>query len=113
MKMSESEILAIANPIMDNLMDASTVINHAQHIKDYTQRMKDITTEEHLQKVCESYQEEKGFFTDREYIALFKRPDSAVIVWKQFFSKVEGEFIAEVLLVYRDKRFLVDHAMVF
>ena len=51
-KMSESEILSIANPIMDNLMDASTDIDHERHIKDFTDRMKAIVTKEQLQKVC-------------------------------------------------------------
>jgi hypothetical protein len=38
--MSENDILDIANPIMDNLMDASTKIDHARHIQDFTDRMK-------------------------------------------------------------------------
>ena len=41
-KMSESEILDIANPIMDNLMEASTRIDHERHIRDFTDRMKKI-----------------------------------------------------------------------
>jgi hypothetical protein len=59
--MSEDEILRIANPIMDNLMDASTAIDHARHIRDFTERMKAIVTKEYLQKVCEKYQQEKGY----------------------------------------------------
>jgi hypothetical protein len=112
-KMSEAEILSIANPIMNNLMDASTVIDYERHIQDFTDRMKAIVTKEYLQKVCEQYQKEKGFFTNRELVAVFKRPDSAVIVWKQFFSKAQGEFVAELVLVNKNGKYLVDHAMVF
>jgi hypothetical protein len=36
--MSDSQILAIANPIMDNLMDASTAIDHERHVRDFTPR---------------------------------------------------------------------------
>ena len=39
-QMSEKEILDIANPIMDNLMDTSTKIDHEFHIRDLTNRMK-------------------------------------------------------------------------
>ena len=42
--MSEDEILRIANPIMDNLMDASTAIDHERHIRDFSDRMKAIVT---------------------------------------------------------------------
>jgi hypothetical protein len=37
LKMSESEILAIASPIMDNLMQASTDIDHERHVRDFTE----------------------------------------------------------------------------
>ena len=37
--MSDDEILRVANPIMDNLMDASTAIDHGRHIRDFSDRM--------------------------------------------------------------------------
>ncbi|EKF75154.1 hypothetical protein A11A3_04220 [Alcanivorax hongdengensis A-11-3] len=112
-KMSENEILAIATPIMDNLMEASTKIDHEAHIRDFTDRMKKIVTKEYLQKVCLQYQKEKGFFSERKPVAVFKRPDSAAIIWKQSFTKAKGEFVAEMVLVNQNGRFLCDHAMVF
>ncbi|WP_159820568.1 hypothetical protein [Colwellia sp. 20A7] len=113
MKMSDQEILAIATPIMDNLMQASTDINHAKHVQDFTDRAKAIVTKEHLAWVCEKYQSEKGTWGKRELIAVLKRPDSAAIIWKQLCSKVEGEYVAEIVLTHQNGRFLVDHAMVF
>jgi uncharacterized glyoxalase superfamily protein PhnB len=38
--MSDQEILRVANPIMSNLMDASTAIDHERHIRDFSDRMK-------------------------------------------------------------------------
>jgi hypothetical protein len=110
--MSDDQILAIANPIMDNLMDASAAIDHTRHVKDFTDRAKNIVTPEHLRRVCEQYQREKGFFSRREPVAVFKRPGAVAIIWKQWFTKVSGEYVAEMLLVERDGRYLVDHVMV-
>ncbi len=113
LNMSEKEILAIATPIMDNLMQASTDIDHAKHVQDFTERAKAIVTKEHLARVCTQYQSEKGTWGKREPIAVLRRPDSAAIIFKQLCSKVEGEYVAEIVLVHQDDRFLVDHAMVF
>ncbi|MEK6633985.1 MAG: hypothetical protein AABY94_11735 [Nitrospirota bacterium] len=112
-EMSENEILDIANPIMDNLMDASTKIDHERHVRDFTERMRSIVTKKYLQKVCEKYQAEKGFFTDRKPVAVFKRPSSAAIIWKQSFTKAQGEFVAEMVLVHQNGKYLCGHAMVF
>ena len=109
---SDEEILKVATPIMDNLMDASTAIDHERR-KDFTERAKSVVTKEHLQKVCEKYQSEKGFFGKREFVAIFRRPQSVVIVWKQWFTKQRGEFVAELLLVENNGRYLVDHVLVF
>ena len=112
-KLSEQQIWDIANPIMDNLMDASTQLDHARHVRDFTDRMKAIVTPAYLQHVCQQYQAEKGYFSHRVPVAVFRRPDSAAIVWKQSFTKVPGEFVADMVFVHQDGRYLVDHAMVF
>lgn len=112
-QLSEQEIWDIANPIMDNLMEASTNIDHENHVKDFTDRAKNIVTREHLEKVCQCYQEQKGTWLNREPVAIFKRPNSVAVIWKQFCSKAKGEYVAEIVLVHNGDRFLVDHAMVF
>ena len=76
----ESKISSMANEMMDNLMDASTSIDHARHVKDFTDRLKNIVTKEHLIKVCEKYQKEKGFFAERKLITVLRRPNSAIII---------------------------------
>ncbi len=111
--MTDQQIWDIANPIMDNLMDASTHIDHARHVRDCTARMRSIVTADYLALVCKQYQSEKGFFTTRIPVAVFKRPNSAALVWKQYFSKAPGEFVAEMVLVKEGDKYLVDHAMVF
>jgi hypothetical protein len=110
---SDAEILEIENPIMDNLMDASTAIDHERHVENFTERLKAIVTKEHLEKVCRQYQSEKGCFGDRKAVAIFRRPHSVVIVWKQRFTKQAGEYVAEMVLVENGSRCLVDHVMVF
>jgi hypothetical protein len=110
---SDDEIMKVVNPIMDNLMDASTAIDHERHVRDFTDRIKAIVTKEHLQKVCEKYQAERGFFSKRELVAVFRRPQSIAVVWRQGFTKVPGEFVAELVLIQSGDRYLVDHVVVF
>lgn len=111
--MSEQQLWAIADPIMDNLMDASTQLDHARHGRDFTGRLKAIITPDYFQCVCQQYQAEKGYFTTRTPVAVFRRPDSVALVWKQSFTKAPGEFVAEMVLVHWDERYWVDHVMVF
>jgi hypothetical protein len=110
---SDEEILAVADPIMDNLMEASTAIDYERHIRDFTDRAKDVLSKSALDSICNEYQSTKGFFAQRKFVAAFRRPESVAIVWRQTFTKASGEFVAELVLVQKGGRYLVDHVMVF
>ena len=110
---SDAEILAVVNPIMDNLMDASTAIDYDRHVRDFTDRAKSVMPKELLRAICKEYQNSKGFFARREFVAVFRRTDSVAVVWRQWFTRQPGEFVAELVLVQRDGKYLVDHVMVF
>ena len=111
--MSDSEILAIADPLMATLMEGSRRIDHAMHTRDFTDRLKKIVTPERLQDMCKDYQARIGFFTEREFVALFRREKSVAVVWRQYSSKTSDEYVAEIVIVEQDGRYLVDHAMIF
>jgi hypothetical protein len=110
---SDDEILSVANPIMDNLMDASTMIDYERHIRDFSDRLKNILSKERLEWICRDYQSTKGFFAGRQFVAIFRRPDSVAVIWKQRFTKQTGDFVAEMVLIQQSGRYLVDHVMVF
>ena len=110
---SDAEILAVADPIMDNLMAASAAIDYDRHIQDFTDRLKSCLSQDQLQRICADYKSAKGEFAEREFVATFRRPDSVAIVWKQRFTRQPGDFVAEMVLVQSGGRYLVDHVMVF
>lgn len=110
---SDEEILAVADPIMDNLMEASTTIDYERHTRDFTERAKSVLSKSALESICAQYQSTKGFFAQRKFVAAFKRPESVAVVWRQTFTKAPGEFVAELVLVQQGGKYLVDHVMVF
>jgi hypothetical protein len=112
-ELSDQEILVAVEPIMDNLMQGSTDINHAKHTRDFTDRLKCIVTPARLAAMCADYQSRIGFFGRREFVALFRRQASVAVVWKQYCSKSPDEFVAEAVFVLDGDRWLVDHAMIF
>lgn len=110
---SDAEILAVVEPIMDRLMAASTAIDYAGHVRDFTPRLLAQLPPERFETLCHAYQTERGTFAGREVVAVFRRPASIAVIWRQGFNRVAGEFVAELVLVEQDGRYLVDHVMVF
>ena len=112
LEQSDDKILTIINPIMDNLMDASTEINYQKHIKDFSLRILNHISSEGFEEMCKDYQNKKGFFTNRQFIFLFKRESSIAVVWKQSFTKVKGDFIAEAIFIEENNKVVVDHVLI-
>jgi hypothetical protein len=46
-------------------------------------------------------------------VAIFRRADPIAVVWKQWLSKTDDKFVAELVLVEADGRYLVDHVVFF
>jgi hypothetical protein len=108
----DAELLAIANPIMDNLMDASTDRDYARHVRDFSDRAKQSLDEATFLRICQQYRQERGFFTTRELLGILRRPHSVVLVWRQQFSKAEGQYLAEFFLSNSTSRPQVERVMV-
>lgn len=50
---------------------------------------------------------------EQEYAKHIRRPDSFAIVWPQTFSKIKGDYVAELVLIEEEGNLVVDHVMVF
>ena len=111
--LTDGEILKIVEPLMTNLMEGSTEINHAKHTRDFTDRLLCVVTPEHLRWVCNDYQTKWGVFLQREFVALFRRSDSIAVIWRQFCSRSPDVRVAEAVFVSQGDRIKIDHVLVF
>ena len=112
LKMSDEDIMAIVNPIMNNLMQASTDIDHKQHVRDFSDRLKSIVTEDHLKEVCKTYQKSLGFFAKRELVGIFRKKHDVRVFWRQWHTKSEDEYVAYIAVQQKNDTFEVINVMV-
>ena len=80
LEMDEGKILSIADPIMDNCLKGSNENNHAKHVKDFTERMRNIVKPENLK--MQLSHEPRAFFTNRKFVHIFRWQSSSGVVWK-------------------------------
>lgn len=110
LEMDDERILGIVDPIMDNCLNGSNENNHAKHVRDFTERMRNIVTPENLK--MQLSHEPLAFFTNREFVHLFRRQSSIGVVWKQYISTNNDELMNQAIFVEKDGEILIDHCMV-
>ena len=109
---TDVETLAIIEPLMDNCLAGSIERDHAKHVRDFTDRLQAIVTPENLAAQLESGQPTNVYFAERELIGIFRRPGRVGVVWRQFLTKAEGEFVNHAVFVEKDGRVLIDHCLI-
>jgi hypothetical protein len=110
LEMDDERILGIVDPIMDSCLNGSNENNHAKHVRDFTERMRNIVTPENLK--MQLSHEPRAFFTNREFVHLFRRQSSIGVVWKQYISTNNDELMNQAIFVEKDGEILIDHCMV-
>jgi len=100
-QMSDTEILDLAKPIMDNLIEGSTEEDWSKHTRDFTDRIKASLSEEELLKQCKFYKSKFGNFDKRSPVGITRHPDYVNTIWKQEMTESSGEFMAILTLVER------------
>ena len=111
--LTDSQIYDIIEPLIDNMLEGSTQIDHAKHVRDFTERLKVIVTDENLSQQCADYQRHVGYFKRREQVAIFRRKHSLAATWRLFFTKSEDEFVLEAMFVQRGDSIQIEHCMIF
>ncbi|MEM7180742.1 MAG: hypothetical protein AAF518_07510 [Spirochaetota bacterium] len=107
---SDADILRIIEPLMDNCLAGSNEGDHARHVRDFTDRLRNIVTPENLKAQLEY--RPHGEFTKREFVALFRKRDAVGVVWRQWISANDDEFVNHAIFVERDGRVLIDHCLI-
>ncbi len=99
---TNDEILKIAEPIWDDIIRAG----NEQDWDLFSKYMpKEIVTEDHRKDV-ENQWSNNDLLTSltvrREFIDILRRKDCVVVLWKQWSTKVEGEFLGRLYLQTRN-----------
>ena len=111
---SDSAIMAIADPLMDNLMQASDDIDFERHVRDFTPRLKALVRKDGFARVCREFQGHFGKYGERTPVAIFRRKDSVAVVWRQSCEESTDQLVAPINIVEGPgDTYLVDHALVY
>ena len=106
-KLSDKEILDIANPLMDNLMEGSSEGDCEKLTRDFTDRLKSVVTKDSFEK--QMAENTLGDFAKRELLSIIHKKNSIFVLWKQWFTESNDEFLAEIIIIHKDGKLLVDH----
>lgn len=95
---TDEEILKIADPIWDNLIGGSNEMDYQKISKDFSKSMLEGADENNLRRHWETNDVLTSLSTRREYLGCLRRGRFVTVLWKQLSFKIQGDFLAKLVL---------------
>ena len=111
--MSDDEIMEIANPIWDSLVQASNKKDYGGFTKHFAKDMLFGANEVEIGKQWASNKMLTTLSTDREYFGCLRRKDHVTILFKQTSTEMPGEYLGRLVLGIEDDSVKVFGATIF
>jgi len=100
---SDAEILAYADPFLDNIIEASNELDYARFTRDLSRGFKSAFSEKEFVEQQQLCLDKFGKISKkREFIRCIRRQQSVSVLWVTAFEKLEGEVLAAMQLDEED-----------
>ena len=100
---SDAEILAYAEPFLDNIIEASNELDYVRFSRNLSDSFKNAFTEQEFIAQQAACLEKFGKISkNREFIRCIRRQQSVSVLWVSAFEKLDGEVLAAMQLDEED-----------
>ena len=110
---TNDEILEIANPMWDDLVESSNKRNYLGFIKHFSKEMLFGANEVEIGKQWAANKMLTSLSQERVFFGCLRRNEHVTVLFKQTSSEVEGEYLGRLVLGIEDESIKVFGATIF
>jgi len=113
LEMTDEEILEIANPMWDDLVESSNKRDYLGFIKHFSKEMLMGANEIEIGKQWTKNKVLSSLSIEREHLGCLRRGDYITILYKQTSTEVPGEFLGRLVLGIEEDEVKIFGATIF
>lgn len=110
---TDEEILAIADPMWDDLIKYSNEQNYGAFTRKFSSAMMLGANEIEMGKQFARSELTKNLVKDREYLGMIRRGEYVTVLYKQTNAEKQGEWLGRLVLGYEDGNVRIFGATLF
>jgi len=104
---TNEEVTAIAEPILDNILQAFEQNDYIKYAKDFDDTLKESISDKKFVEVNQYFQDSLGNYQSREFLGFFVKGKMSVVLWKARYDKSEDDVVIKLVLSKRADKYLV------
>lgn len=101
------EIKAIADPILDNILEGFKYDNYLRYSRDFDSTLKLLGARTKFFQANRRMQRTLGNYIYRDYLGSLYKSDMVVALWKAKFDKTENDVLIKLVLKNKRNRYVV------
>ena len=101
------EIKAIADPLIDNIVDGFKFDKYTQYCRDFDPELKVIGSRTKFFKVSRHIKTSLGNYLYRKYMGSLLKGDMIVVLWKGKFDKTSNDVLIKLVIKKQNRRYVV------
>ena len=110
---SDEEIISLANPLWDNLINSSNKKDYSGFTKDFSAQMLYGANEVELGKQWSNNELLINLSNEKICLGCLRRNDFVTVLYKQKSTKIEGEFLGRLVLGMQGNEIKIFGATIF
>lgn len=113
MDKTDEEIVAIADPMWDDLVKYSNNKNYGAFVRNFSETMLQGANEIEMGKQFARSELTKNLSKQREYLGTIRRGSHITVLYKQTNNKLDGEWLGRLVLGYEGDTVKIFGATIF
>jgi len=104
---TNEEVEAIANPLLDNILDGLDSGNYVKYTRDFDILLKESITESRFKEIRDQIKKQMGGYLYREYFGFLNRQKMTAVLWKGVFDKAQDDILIKMTVSQRSNKYFI------
>ena len=109
---SDEEIFALAEPLLQNMLDGASELHYAKFSKDFSHGMKSIMPEDLFLEQTIGINKVRGKCITRKTLGVLRKNKTVLVLWSARYDKTNDDMLIQLKLSYEHDALVITGALI-
>jgi len=109
---SDEQIIALAEPLLQNLLDGANELNYEKFSRDFSHGMKTVIPHDMFMEKTIGIHHVRGKCISRKALGVLRKNKTALILWSAQYDKTSDDMLIQLKLSYENGQLVITGALI-
>lgn len=109
---TDEQIIALAEPLLQNLLDGANALNYNKFTHDFSHSMKTVMPHDLFMEQTIGLQHVRGKCASRKPLGVLRKNKTALVIWSAQYEKTDDDMLIQLKLVFEKDKLTISSALI-